>query len=529
MSECKRDFSDTVEDKELHEAQCVRDKSQNNEVIKSLRGYSAMMFLRKGKHKRKKSRSSLRNLSIEFKENEKLPLAVGAMTKKCEVLGFEEVSNEFTCTSSITDSYQRNTNRESRYSFRKLDDGTFAIERKSSLELNPEKSDHKNTKRSKKMCHQKGRYACTPNKICFKKRSKTHRNSSDSNDDKPMSKSCTSENDGEGECPQHDESMCKTWASFKKMVTRRKKTHSSLKKQSHQNCPHPEANTRKNCSQCASNNKGFSKLKIPCMTFYRGKKSSDSISSAEETSFVAKPSNMQTEEPGSDCERSDKALAIKYKLQRSLDAENGEIGSDVVQCPFNSTVELQPLPKQKKSMDELTVNSDITSVDKAAKGKNASNGDYGGKSEEREMDHPSDDLKEDSEVNINSAEQMLHGCMIKCYVGEKQIQDTVTSVPKADVSHEDNHIQPITESKNMENTEVAHLSNLIYSKDRLNVSLINDLSNHSIVISDPYEIMLMTTATSLVNKVIQSSIQQLVDEGAFLNHAPSKLLPRPSF
>uniref|UniRef100_A0A8C5QTK8 A kinase-anchoring proteins AKAP-5 and AKAP-12 calmodulin (CaM)-binding domain-containing protein n=1 Tax=Leptobrachium leishanense TaxID=445787 RepID=A0A8C5QTK8_9ANUR len=397
--------------------------------------------------------------------------------------------------------------------------GTFAIERKSSLELNPEKSDLGTTKKSKK-CQKKGHRAYKPLKICFKKRSKNIRTKSDSNDDnKPESKSCVALCEKEVGCSPHNESTSKTWVNFKKMVTRRRKLHSSLKKQPNQTCQHLEASTDVTCSQCASNKNRFAKLKIPCMTFSRRKKSLESIVPAEETS------EMQAAEPGteSDCERSDKVLAIKYKLQRSLNAENREIGIDGAQSTFSPKDERQPLTKQKNCMDEAIIHKE----------QNISNGVYGCHSEERQMVLRSDQLKEDSLMISNCTEltsvpvpeNMSSKSTTQFCAGDHQDQGPISSSLGAYTSPDDSHTEQIKEKP-----DAASLSNVFHSKNRSNnLSLINDISNLSIVIPDPYEIMLMTTATSLVKKVIQSSIQQLVDEGTFLNHVPANLLSRSTF
>ncbi|KAM8921372.1 A-kinase anchor protein 5 [Pelodytes ibericus] len=520
MSEYKsQSFDSCKEDREVHEAQCVDDKGQMEQGMKSLRGYSAMGFLRKGRNKRKPSRSSLRNLSKDFHEHEKVPLAVSMVTKKCEVLGFEEVSNEFTCTSSISESYQLKANKESRYSFRKLDDGTFAIERRNSNELNPEKCEPGTTKRSKNTCHQKGRYAYKPLKICFKKRSKALKKSSDANEDnKQESKCCPAPNEDEGECAQHSDSTNKTWANFKKMVTRRKKLHSSLNKQSHLNCRHQESNTSSSGSQCASSKKRFSNLKMSCMTFSRGKKSLDVNIPPEEPASAIKTGTSPTE-PASECERSDKALAIKYKLQRSLDAENGQIANDIVQCSLSSTEDLVTLTKPKTG-NEFSENTQLTFVHKAAKEQTVSSGEVIVGLEEQEVDHRSAQMKDEFKMTINCKELPTFAVE-----GHAILEDGSDEL-NTNVPHHNDYIKQVMENQNREHSDASCHS----SRDGWNTtSLMSEVSSLGITISDPYEVSLMITAASLVKKVIQSSIQQLVDEGSFLDRIPRINSPRTSF
>ncbi|XP_053331418.1 A-kinase anchor protein 5 [Spea bombifrons] len=417
----------------------------------SLSGYSAMVFLKKGKNKRKQRRSSLRNVPKEPRESEKkMPLAVSAVAKKCEVLGFEEVSSEFTCASSISEVYQRDVKKESRYSFRKLDDGTFAIERKSSND--PEKSDPGATRRSKKTtCHQKGRYAYKPLKICFKKRSKALKKTSDPSDD---NKTSQLESDAIA-------STGKTWANFKQMVTRRKKTGSSSKKESHLNCL--EAN---NCGQCDSNKKRFSNLMIPCMNFSKGKRSSN-------VPTEGPPREVHVEDLEAGCEKNDEALAAKYKLQKSLNAKNGEIG-----CARNR--------------DATDPSGRVITV--GLEGRESASPFAVFREEVKDLSKPP--LQEDLLVGSTK------------YSGNKS--------PTQKTNLNEDRDEPKTRS-----TDISHLNDIIYYKDRFTkASSMDDASNQATETSDSYESLLVATAASLVKKVIQASIQQLVDEGAFLSRVP---------
>ncbi|KAM4690493.1 A-kinase anchor protein 5 [Rhinophrynus dorsalis] len=519
MSESKADSSDvSKEETKLNQNQPVSEGA-----TKTARGYSAMVFLRKGKTKRKQSRSNPRNLSKEFKENEKkTPLTVGPIAKKCEVLCFEEVSNDFTCSSSIMESYQLSTNKQSKYCFRKLDDGTFAIEKKD--EVDPDKNEPITRKRSTKLCHQKGRYAHKPLKICFKKRSKALRKTSDST----QHEADTSGAVKQAECSQHGLSKGKTWATLKRLVTRKKKLNSSLKRQNQMDCQHFETNSRDACVQCISNKKRFSNLRIPCMNFSKGKRSTYINTPTKETLYVVDPAENQAAELGSDCERRDKALAIKYKLQRSLDAENGKIGCDHDQNMFNSTEELHSLPKPRKGTDKLAQGTGIKSVHKAIESQDVE-GDkiY---NEERKGNHLSANIMEGSDSNINNntfsscplRQQELICCTVKISDNIKNTQ-TVRSEHNEDESHSDDNFEQMPETQMRESMIKSCNSNRIDCKDGSSkVSLNDDIISRCSLLSDPYEMLLMTTAASLVKRVLQSSIQQLVDEEPLFNHVSGK-------
>ncbi|KAG8561211.1 hypothetical protein GDO81_015286 [Engystomops pustulosus] len=420
--------------------------SQDDQVSKYFRNYSSMGFLRKGKNKRKQSRSNLCNKPKDLNESDKK--SVNIVAKKGEVLGLEEVSNEFTCTSSIMETYHLNTNKEAKFSFRKLEDGTFALETKS--DLNPEKSDSGIIKRSTKTRHKKGRYAHKPLKICFKKRSKALRKSSDSNDEYKSDPNtltgstpeedniCVVEN--HDKYSEQDQTKRKTWATLKSLVTRRRKLRSSVKRQSQVSGRNIEVNTGN-----SSKKRRFSNMKISCMNFSRGKKSS------LPSEYTIKPSDTSETDSGSDCDRSDKALAVKYKLQKSLDAGNGKIGSNID--------------------DDLQL-----SVDPKPKGTN----------------------KSKNSKNIKKSQE--------------------TSVPKLnDNLPIDPDIQPASQSQRRNSN-----SSLQDFDDNINVSLISGITITIDSPSDVYEMLLKSTAASLVNKVIESSIQKFTEEETFLNHVPGK-------
>lgn len=416
-----------------------------------------MGFLRKGKNKRKQSRSNLCTKPKDFNESDKK--TVNLVAKKGEVLGLEEVSNEFTCTSSMMETYHLNTNKEAKFSFRKLEDGTFALETKSSSE--PDKSESGLLKRSTKSRHKKGRYSYKPLKICFKKRSKALRKSSDSNDEyrlahKTLPGSTPEEDnscvvDNHDECSEQDQMKRTSWATLKSLVTRRRKLRSSGKRQSQMSGRHLETNTGNASIQRITKKRRFSNMKISCMNFSRGKRSTNIPLPSEDTLCTLKSSDTSETDSGLDCDRSDKALAVKYKLQKSLDIENGKIGSNLD--------------------DGLQATIDVKSEDT------------------------------DTICRLSKRDS-------------KNIQQNNTPTLNESLCIRDD-VRPMTEVQK-KNSEDSFRD----CKDDLKVPLISEISIKIDTPSDVYEMLLMSTAASLVNTVIESSIQKLIEEETFLNHVP---------
>ncbi|XP_040266910.1 A-kinase anchor protein 5 [Bufo bufo] len=449
MSECKVLSSD-----EPHSQ-----SGGNDQVSKYFRSYSSMGFLRKGKNKRKQSRSNLCSKPKDFNESDK---KTNMVAKKGEVLGLEEVSNEFTCSSSIMETYHLNANKEAKFSFRKLEDGTFALETKS--ELIPDKNESGILKRSTKTRHKKGRYSHKPLKICFKKRSKALRKSSDSNDEykadhKTLAGSTPREEnscvvDSHDECSEQDQTKRKTWATLKSLVTRRRKLRSSVKKQSQLSGRHLENDSGNASIQQISKEKRFSNMKIPCMNFSRGKRSANSPLPTEDTLCTIRSSDTSGTDSGPDCGRSDKALAVKYKLQKTLDIENGKIVS-------NLDDGLQT------SMDPKAEDTD-------------------------KMCRPS---------SRNS--KMI-----------QNIQETDRPKLNENLSISDG-IQLVTDSQKMNSD-----NSIKDCEDDLKVPLISEISIKIDSPSDVYEMLLNSAAASLVSTVIESSIQKFIEEETFLNHVP---------
>ncbi|OCT64907.1 A-kinase anchor protein 5 [Xenopus laevis] len=499
MSECKGDSSGaTKEDTERGNLTSSVDlMGKTDGSTKASKGYSGMVFLRKGKEKK-----NGHNLSKDLKAHEKKSVN-SSVTKKCEGLCFEEASNEFTCSSSITESYQLNTNKEARYCFRKLDDGTYAMEKIE--ESNPESIPRK---RSTKKCQQKGRYSHKPLKICFKKRSKALRKASDSNDDyKSENKKMNYANQDEGqasvsEIQNKSTQHGKTWATLKRLVTHKKKHHSSLKQQPQMN---HETNSNNSCIQSVSKKKRFSNLRISCLNFSRGKKHATSSMSPQDALCAVE---SQESESRSECNRSDKTLAMKYKLQRSLDAENGKTDSNIDQCMYIPTDEFQSLPKLKRVMNHLTQGTNKRNLHKSLRKSNAES-----------VRSPSLDVREapcllaSDKDGIKSNNTRLHRspvreqdllcCTIKC--SENTAKPEANDL-KSFHSYVPQHLGATRESGNMHE---GYRNNL---KD-CEVSSEEDAISRSLLISDPYETLLIATAATLVKKVLQASIQQLVDEG----------------
>ncbi|KAM5129525.1 A-kinase anchor protein 5 [Mantella aurantiaca] len=513
MSGCKAESTDSS--KEKPQSHTSNDNGQSDPVGKYFKGYSSMVFLRRGKHKRKQSRSNLCNLSKDLQESEKKTPNVAI--KKGEVLGFEEVSNEFTCDSSLVETYHLNTTKEAKFSFRKLEDGTFALETKNSNE--PEKSESGLLKRSSKSRHKKGRYSHKPLKICFKKRSKALKKPSDSNDDyknESMSLPCsvkqediTSAAANQKEDSVEVQSTGKTWASFKRLVTRRKKLNSSLKRQSQLSGRHLETNTSGTCIQRVPQKKTFSNLRIPCMNFSRGKRSANITLTSEDPLCTINSSENCVTESEADGERSDEVLAAKYRLQKSLDVKNRTSDSNLDTCTEvclisennldqkgNKNCELDSLNKQR----EQEVNSS----------KENKRGFQQNHDSEQDLKLKTD-FKRQSRSPFEGQKPMCEAS-----VDDKNLQSTgVANGPL------------VNEAISIHITEVQTDDSNTDSENELNdLPLVNDISGIVDPNSDIYEFLLMRTAASLVSKVIQSSIQQIVTEDALLNHVPCKASER---
>lgn len=489
------------------QSQISSDKGQNDPVSKYFKGYSSMVFLRRGKHKRKQSRSNLSNLSRELQESEKRTPNIAA--KKGEVLGLEEVSNEFTCDSSLVESYHLNTTKEAKFSFRKLEDGTFALETKTTND--PEKSESGLLKRSSKSRHKKGRSSHKPLKICFKKRSKALRKPSDPNEDykkESVAYSCSvNQDDITCAAANHEEdsiqvpSTGKTWASFKRFVTRRKKLSNSLKRQSQVGSRHLETNANATCVQRGSQNKTFSNLRIPCMNFSRGKRSANmKLTSKDPLCTLNVSENCATE---SDGERSDEVLAAKYRLQRSLDVKNGkgDLDADVSQ---ENNLDRKAL--QTCQLDSLNKQCDQEATSSQGK-----------RSDLQQMHGGERDLELTMHLERKWRSSM-EGRKPMCVVGINLQSHGVANGPqiKEDMPIEDDNITEVqSDDTNPHNQSGPH-----------ELSLVNDISGSVDPNSDIYEFLLMRTAASLVNKVIQSSIQQITTEDALLNHVPCEASER---
>ncbi|XP_073426850.1 A-kinase anchor protein 5 [Dendrobates tinctorius] len=450
MSECKAISSDEPQSQ----------LGQNDQVSKHFRGYSSMGFLRKGKNKRKPSRSNLCIKPKDFNDSDKK--TVNMVAKKGEVLGLEEVSNEFTCTSSIMETYNLNANKETKFSFRKLEDGTFALETKSLSELNQDKSESGLIKRSSKKRHKKGQNSHKPLKICFKKRSKPLRKSLDSNeenksDHKILACSTSQEDsscvvDNHDKCSEEEQTKRKTWATLKSLVTRRRKLRSSVKRQSQLSGRHLETNTGNASIQRNSKKRRFSNMKLSCMNFSRGKRSSNNPLPSEDNLCTIKSSDTSGTDSGPDCDKSEKALVVKYKLQKSVDVENGKIGSS-----FDDGIQTKSEDIDKMCGQSNRISKNIQKIQEPTRPNLMENLSL------------SDDIQRVTESQRRNSGNSLKGC-------------------EGDVK-----VPPVSE-----------------------ITITIDSP------SDVYEMLLASTATSLVNKVIESSIQKLIEEETFLNHVPSK-------
>ncbi|XP_040188117.1 A-kinase anchor protein 5 [Rana temporaria] len=509
MSGCKAESSGLS--KEKLQSQTCSDKSQSDPVGKYFKGYSSMVFLKKGKHKRRQSRSNLCNLSRELQESEKKIPNVAA--RKGEVLGFEEVSNEFTCDSSLVESYHLNTTKEAKFSFRKLEDGTFALETKSSNE--PEKSESGLLKRSLKSRHKQGRYSHKPLKICFKKRSKALKKLSDSSED---NKKETVKQEGityaatnEKEDLVQGHSTGKTWETFKRLVTRRKKLN-SLKRQSQLSARHLETNTSGTCSQRVPQKKRFSNLRISCMNFSRGKRSANTTLTSEDPLVAINSPENCARESGADSERSDQVLATKYRLQRSLDVEDRVSDSNLDTCTEVCLISENNL--DQKDLKNCERNYLSEQHDEKVNSSQEKKRDF------QQIHGSEQDLKLKMNLTRQSrspVEEQELICDIS--VDDTNIQNTgVTNGPLGNIDI------PTHEDTNGHITKVQTDDGDTDSENEL--PMVNDIPDIVEPTSDIYEFLLMRTAASLVSKVIQSSIQQIVTEDDLHNHVPCKASER---
>ncbi|XP_072284462.1 A-kinase anchor protein 5 [Pyxicephalus adspersus] len=507
MSGCKVDTTDSSKEK-LH-SQTSSGKGQSDPVGKYFKGYSSMVFLRRGKHKRRQSRSNLSNLSKELQESQKKTPNVAA--KKGEVLGFEEVSNEFTCDSSLVESYHLNTTKEAKFSFRKLEDGTFALETKP---LNESEKSESGMKRSSKSRHKKGRYSHKPLKICFKKRSKALRKASDSNDDYKKETIPLSVNQEDITCATANlkedsvHSTGKTWANFKRLVTPRKKLNSSLKRQSQLSARHIETSTSGTCR--ASQKKRFSNLRISCMNFSRGKRSANVTLTSEDPLCTIDSSENGAMESGADSERNDEVLAAKYRLQRSLDVENSKSDS-------NLDTSTEECPRSENDLDQNgNKNCELDPLNKHPDQKIGSTQEKKTCSGEKDLNLKTS-FKRLSRSSVKGQELIC-----KASVDYTNLQSS--GVVNGPVVNEDSSI---FEDNIHHKTERETDGTDTDSESELNtLSMVNDISGLVDPKSDIYEFLLMRTAASLVSKVIQSSIQQIATEDALLNHVPCKASER---
>ncbi|KAM9294079.1 A-kinase anchor protein 5 [Gastrophryne carolinensis] len=499
-------------------------KGPNDPVAKYFKGYSSMVFLRKGKHKRRPSRGNPINLSREIQESEKK--SSNASSRKCEVLGLEEVSNEFTCDSALVETYHLNTTKKAKFSFRKLDDGTFALETK-----RPNECDESGpAKRSSKKRQKKARHSHKPLKICFKKRSKALRKTS--NDDRGLEGS-TSANAEDVACAaanqQDIQPTGRTWATFKRLVTRRSNKRSSLKRQSQLSARHLETN--------GGQRKRFSKLRIPCMKFSRSKRASNSALTTEDPTCAARSSEPETE---AENERSDEALAAKYRLQRSLEIENGNIDN----CPKNDddVGETRPRDGQNLGQDfsqDLSQNhSQDFSLSQDLSQDLGLSQDFSqdlGLSQDLNQDLGlSQNFSQDLGLSQNHSQDLSQDFSLNQDVGQESTVQTIDLSSRcpiirleliADDSGDLNDLQSFPEANGplADNEGPTPDTNHLEGGDDSDCEGPSG-SRHVSAILDPnsdlYEFLLMRTAASLVSKVIESSIQQIQRENTLLNRGP---------
>ncbi|XP_030071217.1 A-kinase anchor protein 5 [Microcaecilia unicolor] len=588
--------TDPVEPKTEKLQSSSRKSSLQKKVTK---GSSSKLFFRKAKKANNTHKLSTKvNLSEYLMENNKRsPLPKIAVGHKTGEICLEEISTEFTNVASIH-SYEVNINKAARYCFKKLEDGTFSIEKKQSdvdqKNQEPSQTENTNKRKPKTIGPYAGWYAYKPLKICFKKRSKTFKKTLQAKDqhqtDYVTLKQVnhlnleTEQQCNEGRKPSqtvvgacHSQSSEGTWAAIKSLVMPRKRACFSSKTQSYfESQVHLKAKAGNAGVQRFTGKKTSAKLNIPCIRFSRGKKRSGHFEETDEEYSTVDRNETKDIMRETEANQDEKAFMIKCNLHQSLMEPSmdkkidprAEHLRDEIHATGNSPEKLE-MDSDRKECDniqpEMTAgiihekhieknpqeSHDHRNVSEKNRGdseaqrhsldtlndKNTANNELGGP--EKEITVSDKEETRTSQIKFLTERPDLHSCSFEQRKLENK--DAAKRVMSGDIEihthdrQDDNEQRPISPEYKAQNRETGanmktenflqHTSSTMLSKDGDESEVCSHQPTyHSFTTSDQYEMLLIKAASSLVKSVIQSSVQQVIDEMSLdCSHPPSVL------
>ncbi|XP_029453976.1 A-kinase anchor protein 5 [Rhinatrema bivittatum] len=587
----------------------VQSSSQKSSLQKIItKGSSAKAFLRKDKqiNNRHKMSKTL-NLSEYLSETKKSsPLDKITAGHKTGEICLEEISTEFTNVSSVH-SYEVNINKEAKYCFKKLEDGTFSIEKKPSDDMEqknqaPSQTESTSKQKPKPTGPHTGRYAYKPLKICFKKRSKTFKKTLEAKDEHQadyvtlqhtnhfnLEKEKQSDPGKKADDSNYSQSSRGTWATIKSLVMPRKRLHPSKMHSYLDSQVHPEAMVGNACLQRCVRKKTGAKLKIPCISFSRDKKKSGPCEVTEEKCCTLKTKGMKDIPRETEANRDERTSMIKSNLHQSL---NG--ASPDKECDLMADEQVRgPILSTGKS-PEMGNDTSWPEIIEQATGASVINGKHVQRNPQEAREHRNisenkgeEDLISSSETqrfsqNMLNSKQPAGGVLLpspelegqeenapakegerctrqkarpdsqQCSLGQRGLDDDQDGTERQIISkdtkiHKQNEqsvgeefILPAYKVQSNEKSEnnktgspVEHISSVMVSRgDEMCESELcsrkalptNQPAYHTLRTSDQYEMLLIKAASSLVKTVIQSSVEQVIDEMSFdSNHQPSIL------
>ncbi|XP_078518211.1 A-kinase anchor protein 5 [Lissotriton helveticus] len=502
----------------------------------------------------------------------------------------EETCNKF--TSEIAVVYP---NKDPNCSYENLEDGTIGmehIENKVQPEETLPKKSYVNEKKSKNIITRGGRYARKPLKICFKKRSKALKSGLKSENDydasdstfKEMSelhlenceqsKTKTNTHNKNGKDSQRCQGSGGTWASFKSLMSHRKKWNYSSKMQS---CFAPknrkDVKVMSTCPQNLLKPCPRSKLKIPCIKLARSKKKPDECELADEAYSTAQTivleSNLNKNKnrlsEGLDEAKSNRSQSLfTVDLEDECDLSNEELTSNTdhssqkclhftmrsgsSQPPQYSleaeiltpdaVIEEEHIHPDQEALLQVKVEQfcdSSHSVEKCQENQWSSDLEQSpAVAKNKELPHV---LGRENQTWIESIDhedpnpftdlknQHLKLSMVNKAEGTKQTEgSSANSVLYPERSDTNGYVCSengvCVVSIHTDDLHISDNSTWISDTKGCNESLSNfHMSYQTSGVSDEYEELLADTASSLVKAVIQSSIEQLIDEMTFDNHA----------
>lgn len=507
----------------------------------------------------------------------------------------EEICNKFTSEVAVVYPYNEDTNKEPNCSYKNLEDGTFGmehIENRVQPEETVSKKGYVNEKKSKNMITRGGRYARKPLKICFKKRSKALKSGLKSENDydasdstfKEMtvldlenceqSKNKTNTLTKNGKDSQSCQGSGGTWASFKSIMSHRKKWNYSSKMQS---CFAPknrkDVKVMSTCPQNLLKPCPRSKLKIPCIKLARSKKKPDEWELADEAYSTAQTivleSNLKKNKnrlyEGLDEAKSNRSQSLfTVDLEDECDLSNEELTSNTdhssQKCLHFITRSGSGQPQQYSLeaeiltpdavIDEEHIHPDQEALLQVKAEQFCGSTNSVEKCQENQLSSVSEQnpavaknkelprvLGRENQKRIESTEQEgpnpftdlknqhFNLSMVNKAEGTKQTEGSSANLllypERSDTNGyvcSENGVSTVSM-----HTDDLHISdNCTWIRDAkgCNESLSNfNMSYKMSRVSDEYEELLADTASSLVKAVIQSSIEQLIDEMTFDNHS----------